>query len=120
MTTAIVGFAGIVWSSIAYALFYLSFGVLQTLSHTVQDFDEKYVTDVGFVVLSVTSKLCLSWHVASITKNVENQLLPNTVSPEADALHAAVIVLYVLSACGIATYFLWPWLCTDSKKLAPV
>lgn len=116
MTTAIVGFAGIVWSSIAYALFYLSFGVLQTLSHTVEDFDKKYVTDVGFVVLSVTSKLCLSWHVASITKNVENQLLPNTVV----GLHTAVIVLYILSASGIGTYFLWPCLCTDSKKLAPV
>lgn len=123
MTTAIVaapGLSAVVWSSVAYALFYLSFGVLQTLSHTIEVFDKKYVTDVGFVVLSVTSKLCLSWHVASITKNVENELLPNTVSAEADALHTIVIILYVLAASGIATYFLWPFLYTDRKKLAPV
>lgn len=124
MTTAIVattpGLGVVVWSSVAYALFYLSFGVLQTLSHTVQGFDKRYATDVGFVVLSVTSKLCLSWHVASITKNVENELLPNTVSAEADALHTIVIILYVLAGSGIATYFLWPFLYTDRKKLAPV
>lgn len=128
MTTAIVADtpglgAGIVWSSVAYALFYLSFGVLQTLSHTIEKFDEDYVTDVGFVVLSVTSKLCLSWHVASITKNVENKLLPNTVAAEADGLHATVIVLYVLSSVGIATYFLCPCtkrLCNDRKKLPAV
>ena len=123
ITTAAVaeGVANSIALSVFYAIFYLSFGVLQTLSHTVQDFDDTFDTDVGFVVLSVTSKLCLSWHVVSVMKNIEYELSAATnVGEQADALHTAVVILYVLSAASVALYFVWPCLFPQPSKYSDI
>ena len=103
----------IVASSILYAIFYASFGVLQTLKHTVSSFEKRYNVDIGFIVLSVTSKLCLSYHAVSIQKQIEQTLgdTSDVLSEEIETLRAAVIVLYVVSAVAILAYALWPRLC---------
>lgn len=106
----------IVASSVLYALFYASFGALQTLKHTVSTFEMSYDADVGFIVLSVTSKLCLSYHAVSIQKQIEQSLDGSSahLSGEVDGLRAGVVALYVISAAAILAYALWPRFCKTS------
>lgn len=109
-------------SSIFYAVFYASFGVLQTLSHTVEKFNKNYDSDVGFIVLSVTSKLCLSFHVVSIQKQIE-QTLGDTSSGLADevtTLGTAVNALYIVSAIVIGLYILWPRICKKNISYSAI
>ena len=124
ITTAVNAAAGtlsedIVASSVLYALFYTSFGVLQTLNHVVDGFEDKYDADVGFIVLSVTSKLCLSYHAVSIQKQVEQTFggAPAGLSDLVDSLRAAVIALYVVSALVLVLYAVWPKLCKKDNRL---
>ena len=108
----------IVTSSVLYAVFYASFGVLQTLKHTVVDFEQRYDADVGFIVLSVTSKLCLSYHAVSIQKQIEQSLsdAPDTLSNTVDQLRAAVTALYVVSAVAVGLYAVWPQMCKKDNR----
>lgn len=109
--------AEIVVSSVFYAVFYTSFGVLQTLKHTVDDFEATYDVDVGFIVLSVTSKLCLSYHAMSLQKQLEQSLgdVSESLSTQAAALRAVVVVLYVVSAVAVGLYAVWPRLCKRDR-----
>ena len=113
--------ADVVVSSVFYAVFYASFGVLQTLKHTVEKFeatdDAMYDADVGFIVLSVTSKLCLSYHAVSIQKQIEQSLgdVSESLSTQVAALRAAVVVLYVVSAVAVGLYAVWPRLCKRDR-----
>lgn len=108
----------LVTSSVLYAVFYASFGVLQTLKHTIVDFEERYDVDVGFIVLSVTSKLCLSYHAVSIQKQIEQSLsdAPDTLSNTVDQLRAAVTALYVVSAVAVGLYAVWPQMCKKDNR----
>ena len=96
----------LVWSSVGYSLFYLSFGIVQTLKHTLgEDFEKRYQPKIFFCVLSLTSKLCVSWHAVSIAKRTQ-ALLGEVDSAEADALFWVTVVLYSVSALGIVVYIL--------------
>ena len=109
--------AEVVVSSVFYAVFYASFGVLQTLKHTVDDFEATYDVDVGFVVLSVTSKLCLSYHAMSLQRQLEQSFgdVSESLSTQAAALRSAVVVLYAVSAVAVGLYAVWPRLCKRDR-----
>jgi hypothetical protein len=101
------------WSSVLYSLFYLSFGVVQTLKHTLgEDFEKRYRPQILFCVLSLTSKLCLSWHAVSIAKRTQ-ALLAGVDSEEADTLFWVTVVLYSVSGLGIVVYILNRYSKTD-------
>lgn len=91
------------WSAALYSVFYLSFGIVQTLKHTTEFFEKRFRPNILFCVLSLTSKLCLSWHVVSVLKRTES-LLDNTLSEEADALYWTTVALYSVSGLVIGLY----------------
>ena len=108
MTTALEagtpGLGGtLVASSVLYACFYASFGVLQTLSHCVPEFDARYDTPVFFILLSVTSKVCLSWHAVHVQQQVQRQI----TGTSEQSVGAAVPWLYGASAVLITLYTVW-------------
>lgn len=55
---------------VAYTLFYLSFGLHQTLVHTSKWYRDLYDGDKVFVFLSITSKICISWIMLARTRKV--------------------------------------------------
>ena len=97
----------LVASSVLYAVFYASFGVVQTLSHCAPRFDARYDTPVFFVLLSVTSKLCLSWHAVHVQQLVQDVLRAESAAATAAELRTAVAWLYGVSAAAIIAYVLW-------------
>lgn len=94
--------AAVFASSVTYAVFYASFGVLQTCSHCSDTFDEWFDTSNAFCLLSVTSKLCLSYHIVLVGKQIENG--GGNVQDTVDGLNAGVIVLYVVSGLAAVLY----------------
>lgn len=108
----------LVVSSVLYACFYASFGVVQTLSHCAPGFDARYDTPVFFVLLSVTSKLCLSWHAVHVQQLVEETIQGTSDGPTTVALRAAVTWMYGVSAVLIVAYTAWRSLLTLPATLA--
>ena len=89
-------------SSILYAVFYASFGLLQTCSHCIKNFDEWFETSNAFCLLSVTSKLCLSYHIVLVAKQIEN--VGGGLDDTINALNVFVVFVYIASGVAVIVY----------------